>query len=154
MQETWVPWVRRGHLVPPLGAEQGTPGGRVCGQKPEAQIRIPARPLTSRVPVDEHLVQAGFIIIRHPQAGGPHPDLQHPGCTVQACDSIQGIRAWVLWVSFPHSTVDTTTVCIRVVPRLTQSPASSHGSWGSPALLWDRSTASAARQTHASPLDP
>ena len=53
------------------------------GQKPEAQIGIPARPLTSCVTVDEHLAQAGFIIIRHPQAGGPHPDLQHPGCIVQ-----------------------------------------------------------------------
>ena len=78
-----VPPVRSRHLVSPLGAEQGTPGGRGYGQKPQAQIGIPAQPLTSSVTLDEHLAQAGFIIIRPPQAGGPHPDLQPPGCIVQ-----------------------------------------------------------------------
>lgn len=44
------------------------------GQKPEAQIGIPARLLTSRMTLDEHLAQAGFIIIRPPppRLGGPN----------------------------------------------------------------------------------
>lgn len=39
-------------------------------QKPDSQIGIPARPLTSRVTLAEHLAQAGFIIIRQPPGWG------------------------------------------------------------------------------------